>query len=82
MPTYRSIPFVIAAVELIGCAHPAATGRSASTAIPATTPVVGTGSTTGTVAQPLSANNPFANASTLPFQAPPFDRIRAADYQP
>ena len=40
---------------------------------------MGTGAT---VLQPLSPNNPFATASTLPFQAPPFDRIRAADYQP
>jgi len=26
--------------------------------------------------------NPFAHASTLPFQAPPFDRIKDSDYQP
>ncbi len=26
--------------------------------------------------------NPFYQASTLPFQAPPFDRIKDADYQP
>ena len=28
------------------------------------------------------AGNPFAKASTLPFQAPPFDKIKDADYQP
>jgi peptidyl-dipeptidase Dcp len=27
-------------------------------------------------------SNPFYSASTLPFQAPPFDRIHDADYQP
>ena len=27
-------------------------------------------------------SNPFYAASTLPFQAPPFDRIKDADYQP
>jgi peptidyl-dipeptidase Dcp len=27
-------------------------------------------------------SNPFYSASTLPFQAPPFDKIRDADYQP
>ncbi len=27
-------------------------------------------------------SNPFRNASTLPFQAPPFDKIKDADYQP
>jgi len=30
----------------------------------------------------LPASNPFAAASTLPFQAPPFDKIKDADYQP
>lgn len=27
-------------------------------------------------------SNPFARASTLPFQAPPFDKIKDADFQP
>jgi len=27
-------------------------------------------------------SNPFAHASTLPFQAPPFDKIKDADFQP
>ena len=31
------------------------------------------------LAQPV---NPFAQPSTLPYQAPPFDRIRDTDYQP
>lgn len=30
----------------------------------------------------LPTDNPFAAASTLPFQAPPFDRIKDADYLP
>ena len=30
----------------------------------------------------LPASNPFAAASTLPFQAPPFDKIKDSDYQP
>ncbi|MEO5560987.1 MAG: dipeptidyl carboxypeptidase II, partial [Dokdonella sp.] len=30
----------------------------------------------------LPASNPFAAASTLPFQAPPFDKIKLNDYQP
>ncbi|MEO7431998.1 MAG: peptidyl-dipeptidase Dcp [Dokdonella sp.] len=30
----------------------------------------------------LSASNPFATQSTLAFQAPPFDKIKDADYQP
>ncbi|SEN11885.1 peptidyl-dipeptidase Dcp Metallo peptidase. MEROPS family M03A [Sphingomonas gellani] len=31
---------------------------------------------------PLPASSPFAQPSTLPFQAPPFDRIKSADYAP
>jgi peptidyl-dipeptidase Dcp len=31
---------------------------------------------------PFTSANPFAAPSTLPYQAPPFDRIRNADYQP
>ena len=30
----------------------------------------------------LPASNPFAQVSTLPFQAPPFDKIKDSDYQP
>jgi peptidyl-dipeptidase Dcp len=30
----------------------------------------------------LSQSNPFVATSTLPFQAPPFDRIKDSDYQP
>src|SRR5947209_8133884 len=33
-------------------------------------------------AMALSPTNPFFSASALPYQAPPFDRIRDADYQP
>jgi peptidyl-dipeptidase Dcp len=30
----------------------------------------------------MPASNPFAQQSTLPYQAPPFDRIKDSDYQP
>lgn len=30
----------------------------------------------------LSTDNPFSKASTLPYHAPPFDKIKDADYQP
>ncbi len=45
----------------------AASVASASTAAPAATAMT---------------SNPFFQASTLPFQAPPFDKITDADYQP
>lgn len=31
---------------------------------------------------PLTSSNPFANASPLPYQAPPFNRIHNEDYRP
>jgi peptidyl-dipeptidase Dcp len=37
---------------------------------------------TAAAAQTLPATNPFAKPSTLPYQAPPFDRIKDTDYQP
>jgi peptidyl-dipeptidase Dcp len=42
------------------------------------------GSATATLDKPMDfgPNNPFYAASTLPFQAPPFDRIKDSDYQP
>ncbi|MEP6467519.1 MAG: hypothetical protein ABJB05_14515 [Parafilimonas sp.] len=30
----------------------------------------------------LPASNPFSKSSTLPFQAPPFDKIKNEDYKP
>ncbi|EIL93867.1 peptidyl-dipeptidase Dcp [Rhodanobacter spathiphylli] len=46
---------------------PAASAVSTSSAAPAATDMT---------------SNPFYSASTLPFQAPPFDKIHDADYQP
>jgi peptidyl-dipeptidase Dcp len=37
---------------------------------------------TGTAAAGFGPSNPFYAPSTLPFQAPPFDRIKDSDYQP
>ncbi len=31
---------------------------------------------------PAAESNPFFSASPLPFQAPPFDRIKESDYAP
>lgn len=38
--------------------------------------------TVGAEAQAFGPGNPFYAPSTLPFQAPPFDRIKDTDYQP
>ena len=52
-------------------AAPASTGSSPAAA-----------ATTAAATPEASATNPFFAASTLPFQAPPFDRIKDGDYQP
>jgi peptidyl-dipeptidase Dcp len=53
-----------------GAANPPASAASAASA-----------SSTATATADMTSN-PFYNASTLPFQAPPFDKIHDADYQP
>ena len=51
---------------------------------PATTASVAAASTAAAAAPAATdmSSNPFFNASTLPFEAPPFDKIHDADYQP
>jgi peptidyl-dipeptidase Dcp len=43
---------------------------------------VADGQTAGETSAAFGPSNPFYAASTLPFQAPPFDRIQDTDYQP
>ncbi len=65
---YRVISLFAAVLAIAGCAT---TSQS---------PTVSASSADGSSA--LSRSNPFATASTLPFHAPPFDRIKDSDYQP
>ncbi len=48
---------------------------------PATTASTAAASSAAPAATAMTSN-PFFSASTLPFQAPPFDKIKDADYQP
>ncbi|HET7458898.1 MAG TPA: peptidyl-dipeptidase Dcp [Gemmatimonadaceae bacterium] len=64
------LPLVVAAVAAGACAHAPAGGTAAAPAAGAA------------AASAISPSNPFLVASTLPYQAPPFDRIRNEDYQP
>src|SRR5512132_3878667 len=68
MTNYRVLFFSTAVLAMAGCAT---TSQS---------PRVTASSADGSSA--LSQSNPFVTASTLPFQAPPFDRIKDSDYQP
>ena len=47
-----------------------------------TTAIAQTAAPAAAMSATLPASNPFAAASTLPFQAPPFDRIKSSDYAP
>ena len=63
-------------ISLAACSQ--APNNSSAPAASTSAPAV---SSTTAAAQAM-ANNPFFAASTLPYQAPPFDKIKDADYQP
>ncbi len=71
MNTYRSIIIVAGGVMLTACA---------TTSPPANTTTAPPTTANGSAG--LSQSNPFYAASTLPFQVPPFDKIKNSDYQP
>jgi len=66
---YRLTSLAVVALGVVGCAT--ATQQGTATGIPST------GST-----PTLSSSNPFYSASTLQYQAPPFNRIKDSDYEP
>jgi peptidyl-dipeptidase Dcp len=69
MPSIRSLSIAAAGLALAACAtanQPVATSVTGSPA----------------AAPNFSTSNPFSAASTLFYQAPPFDRIKDADFQP
>ncbi|MEG1052961.1 MAG: dipeptidyl carboxypeptidase II, partial [Janthinobacterium sp.] len=65
----RPTLLVIAASLMLAPAAFAATASTAPT-------------TAATAAAALPASNPFAQASSLPFHYPPFDKVQDADYAP
>jgi peptidyl-dipeptidase Dcp len=76
MPRLRLI-VIATTMALAACSQQP---NSAATS-PATTASVATASTAAPAATAMTSN-PFFSASTLPYQAPPFDKIHDADYQP
>ncbi|TAL87689.1 MAG: peptidyl-dipeptidase Dcp [Rhodanobacter sp.] len=76
---FRLRTIVIAtSVALAACSQQP--DQSASSPTPAS-PVATTHSAPAPAASTMTSN-PFFTASTLPFQAPPFDKIKDGDYQP
>jgi peptidyl-dipeptidase Dcp len=70
---------LLAATALVAILPVSANAQSAKANAKAT----GAAKTTPTKAKAtMRADNPFAKPSTLPFEAPPFDKIKDTDYEP
>jgi peptidyl-dipeptidase Dcp len=74
MPPLRLL-VIATSIAMAACSQ-----SSDNTANTAPAPAASASADTG--AAQASATNPLFAASTLPFQAPPFDKIKEADYQP
>jgi peptidyl-dipeptidase Dcp len=68
-------------VALAGCSQQPNEAANTPAPTASTTAAVATAATSLAPANAMNSN-PFLVASTLPFQAPPFDKITDADYQP
>ncbi|WP_266170949.1 peptidyl-dipeptidase Dcp [Dyella subtropica] len=77
MPRLRAL-VIATSIALAACSQPS-NDAAKSSEQPASASTAKAGSTATAEA---SAANPFFVASTLPFQAPPFDKIKESDYQP
>ena len=60
----------------------AACSQGANNTASAPSPSASAPASASTAAAPAPASNPFFTTSTLPYQAPPFDKIKDSDYQP
>lgn len=75
MPRLRLL-VIATSIAMAACSHSSNEANPSTPAPAASAPAAG-----ASTAQ-ASAANPFFAASTLPFQAPPFDKIKEGDYQP
>lgn len=67
-------------IALTACSQQPGT-TTTTTSTPASAASVAAASSVAPAANAMTSN-PFFSASTLPFQAPPFDKIKDSDYQP
>ena len=77
MPRLR-ILVIATSVALAACSQ---SPNNAGNSAPASTGSAPAKASTTAVAE-AAVSNPFFTASTLPYQAPPFDKIKDSDYQP
>ncbi|WP_449426746.1 peptidyl-dipeptidase Dcp [Rhodanobacter umsongensis] len=75
---FRLRLIVIATTMALAACSQQPNGAATSPAPTASTAVASSAAPAATA----MTSNPFFSASTLPFQAPPFDKIKDADYQP
>ncbi|MBA2077108.1 peptidyl-dipeptidase Dcp [Rhodanobacter sp. PCA2] len=78
---FRLRMIVIATSIALGACSQGSNEAGKSAPAPASTAPAAPSSAAAPVAD-ANAANPFFAASTLPFQAPPFDKIKDSDYQP
>ena len=69
-------------IALAACSQHGNESAQPAPAPASTAPAKATSAASTTSVAPFTDANPFAQASTLDFQAPPFDKIKDADYQP
>src|SRR5690349_11913554 len=69
---------VATVLALAACSQAPNNGNSGTPAASGSAPA----KASTTAAAEAQVNNPFFTASTLPYQAPPFDKIKDSDYQP
>ncbi|KRF01960.1 dipeptidyl carboxypeptidase [Frateuria sp. Soil773] len=79
MPRLRML-VIATSIALAACSQPS--GDAAKSADGAAAPAGSASAQTAAASADANAANPFFAASTLPFQAPPFDKIKEGDYQP
>ena len=79
MPRMRLL-VIATSIALAACSQPSNDAGKTAPAPAATAPAKA--ATTAAPVADANAANPFFTASTLPFQAPPFDKIKDGDYQP
>ncbi|MDO1527521.1 peptidyl-dipeptidase Dcp [Fulvimonas sp. R45] len=80
MPRLRLL-VIATSIALAACSQTSSDEAAKNAPAPAATAPAKAASAAAPTAE-ASASNPFLVASTLPFQAPPFDKIKDGDYQP